>query len=76
MMDIEDMHPLLNRTKAAHILPVFKRCFKPKPAFTDSLRIALLEELNLKLPSTEKRIVKEPFLLLGFGINSYFDVME
>ena len=32
--------------------------------------------MGLKLPSTEKRIAKQPFLLLGFGINSYFDIME
>jgi hypothetical protein len=76
MMDIEDIHPLQERVKLAHILPCFRMCFKPKPVFRDQLRIALLDELGLKLPKTEKRIAETPFLLLGFGINSYFDIME
>jgi len=76
MMDIEDMHPLYDRVKIGHILPCLKHCFKPKPLFRDQLRLALLGEMGLKLPSTEKRLAKQPFLLLGFGINSYFDIME
>jgi len=35
MMDIEDMHPLNDRVKMAHILPCFEHCFPPKPAFRD-----------------------------------------
>jgi hypothetical protein len=49
---------------------------KPKPEFTDQLRIALLGKLDLKLPKTERKVAKNPFLLLGYGVNSYFNVLE
>jgi hypothetical protein len=48
----------------------------PKPEFRANLRIALLNELGLKLPKTEKKVNKNPFLLLGYGVNSYFEVLE
>jgi len=76
-MDIEDIHPLMNRAKAQHILPCLRHCMgEPKPEFTDQLRIVLLAELGLKLPKTEKKVAKNPFLLLGYGVNSYFNVLE
>jgi len=49
---------------------------KPKIPFEDNLRVALLAELNLKLPKTEKKVNKNPFLLLGYGVNSYFAVLK
>jgi hypothetical protein len=48
----------------------------PKPEFNAQLRIAMLKELGLKLPKTEKKVNKNPFLLLGYGVNSYFEILE
>jgi hypothetical protein len=32
-------------------------------------------EMKIKLPKGEAEIAKDPFLLLGYGINAYFDIM-
>jgi len=32
-------------------------------------------EMKIKLPKGESEISKDPFLLLGYGINAYFDIM-
>lgn len=47
-----------------------------KQDFKTSLRMALLKELKLKVPKTDKKIAKNPFLLLGYGVNSYFNVLS
>ena len=74
-MDIDDIHPLRDRVQCAHILPICKRCKPPKPTFKHQLRLALLKEMNIKMPGTDVRVNKHPFLLLGFGLNSYFDII-
>ena len=77
IMDIDDIHPLLHRARKQHIMPCLRRCLgPPKSEFSDLLRIELLRELGLKLPKTEKKVAKNPFLLLGYGVNSYFEVLE
>lgn len=75
MMDIEDMHPLRKRVQCGHILPCCRKCKPPKRTFTDQLRAAMMAEMKIKIPSSDKRLLDEPMLLLGFGINSYFDVI-
>ena len=35
----------------------------------------MMAEMGIKIPSSDKRLLEEPMLLLGFGINSYFDVI-
>jgi hypothetical protein len=74
-MDIEDIHPLREVVQFAHILPLCKRCKPIKKKFRYELRLALLAEMKIKMPGTDVRINKHPFLLLGFGINSYFDII-
>ncbi len=32
--------------------------------------------MKLKMPKSDREVQEDPFLLLGFGINSYFDVMK
>ena len=77
MMDIEDNHPLYEIAKFQHILPAFQRCMKlPKPDFKTSLKMAILKEMKLKVPKTDKKIERNPFLLLGYGVNSYFNVLS
>lgn len=74
-MDIDDIHPLRDRVQFAHILPICKRCRPPKPTFKHCLRVAILAEMKIKMPGTDVRLVKDPMLLLGFGINSYFEII-
>jgi hypothetical protein len=77
-MDIEAMHPLRPKIKFEHIVPAFKcftRCIKRKPDYKQSLKETLLKQMKIKLPKGESEINKEPFILLGYGINAYFDIM-
>ena len=78
MMDIEDLHPM-RKTKLDDILPFlkpFRKCRKaPKEDFDHALRTTFLKELGLKVPNSEIELINEPFLRLGYGVNSYFDIM-
>ena len=77
-MDIEDLHPLRDRAKVDHILPslsCLRKCKKKKPDFKHALRKTLLEEMQIKMPKSESQIIEDPFLILGYGVNAYFDIM-
>jgi len=75
-MDIDDLHPLRDRVHYFHILPCLKICKrKQKPNFDFQLRSVLLDEMDIKMPKSDRIIEEDPFLLLGFGVNSYFDIM-
>lgn len=75
-MDLQDIHPLKRLTKSKHILPILSKCQKePKPSFESQLKLALLNELDLPAPENSGEIAKDPFLLLGYGINAYFSLM-
>ena len=50
-------------------------CLKKKPDFNHSLRKALLKEMKIKMPKSDEEIVNSPFLMLGYGVNAYFDIM-
>ncbi len=79
MMDIEDIHPLRQKAKLDHVIPplqIFRRCRKPKPDFRHALRKTLLEEMKIKMPKSEAQLIQDPFLILGYGVNAYFDVMK
>ena len=77
-LDVEDQHPLQDRVKFYHIMPCLKsftKCFKQKPNFKHALRRTILKEMNIKLPKSESQLIEDPFLLLGYGLNAYFDIM-
>ena len=75
MQDIEDLHPLRERVSKPHLMPCLKPCLKKtKPRFKAELRKALMAELGFKLPKNEDEIENDPFLILGYGINSYLDI--
>lgn len=80
LQDIEDMHPMREAVKLDEILKflkVFRSCKKKeKPNFKQHFRKALLEELSITIPESELELQREPFLMLGYGINSYFDIMK
>jgi hypothetical protein len=78
LMDIEDLHPLRSRVKFDHIVPalkIFRSCIKKKPDFKHALRKTLLDEMKIKMPKSENQIIEDPFLILGYGVNAYFDIM-
>lgn len=76
-MTVEDTHPLRELAKAHHIVPQFKMCLKRNnnENFKFALRQSLMQEMNMKVPKSEAELIENPFLVLGFGINSYFDMM-
>ena len=34
-----------------------------------------MNELQVKIPKTEKEVQDDPYLMLGYGLNAFFDVM-
>ena len=74
------MHPLRKKAELDDIVPFFRifrwfSCWKRKPSFQHSLRKTLLEELEIKMPKSDSQVDSEPFMLLGYGINAFFDIM-
>lgn len=81
MMDIEDIHPLRDLAKFDTIWPRLRCCRKSKccraePNFKYGLRKTLLKELELHMPSSEEALNEDPFLILGYGINAYFEIIS
>ena len=75
-MDIQDIIPLREITEPKHVVPKLKHFFKPtKTQFKFALKKALLEELGLEAPETDAMVAEDPFLLLGYGINAFFDLL-
>jgi hypothetical protein len=35
----------------------------------------MLKEMGIKMPKSEGQLLSEPFLMLGYGVNSYFDIL-
>lgn len=33
-----------------------------------------MKELQVKIPKTEKEVAEDPYLMLGYGMNAFFDV--
>lgn len=75
-MDIRDLHPLRFTADITQILPFLSYCKKRKPIFRSRMRQAILNDMGIKIPESEKEQDDEPFLQLGYGVNSYFDSMK
>jgi len=89
-MEVEDMHPL--RTEhITDIVPPLKcfnvcGCLVKKKNFRDAMRVAIIEELreNMEpmkgagpfIPKNEEHADGYPFLIAGYGVNSFFDIMK
>jgi len=55
---------------------LFGRCLpKRKKGFRLALKTALRNKLDMKVPSSDVRVDNDPYLRLGYGMNSYFTVM-
>ena len=50
-------------------------CFRHKRSFKSGLKRALRRKLDMKVSKSDERIEKDPYLLLGYGMNSYFEIM-
>ena len=46
-----------------------------KPNFNYALKRAIRRKLELSVPKSDIQIEEDPFLLLGYGMNSYLQVM-
>lgn len=79
-MDIQDMHPIAGLAKYYHIMPCLKimlwcKCKKKSPNFSHALRASILDDMAMKMPENDADVAEDPFILLGYGINSFFDLM-
>ena len=52
-------------------------CFikRRKASFSGALKRSIRRKLELSVPKSDLRIEEDPFLLLGYGMNSYFEIM-
>ena len=48
---------------------------KRKKTFNGALKRSIRRKLELTVPKSDLRIEEDPFLLLGYGMNSYLQVM-
>jgi hypothetical protein len=39
------------------------------------MRVAIMADLNIKIPATDQVLQEEPFLIFGYGVNAFFDLM-
>lgn len=79
-MEVHDLHPLRRKAKYHHILPFLKPCHKccgksEKDDFRVMAKKTILKELGMKATTGEESSSKDPFVMLGYGINAYFDIM-
>ena len=75
MQDIQDTHPLREMVKLEHVLPFLGRFQKKKSNFNLNLKSALLKEMGFKVPKGDAELENDPYMLLGYGVNAYFDVL-
>ena len=44
--------------------------------FKKAVRSILSKKLNIKIPKAEQDIEDEPFVMLGYGVNAYFNILK
>ena len=70
----------LENTPIEKVWPFLRYCCccflkKRKRTFMAGLKAALRRKMELKVPRSTQRIEDDPFILLGYGLNSYFSVV-
>jgi hypothetical protein len=78
LMDIEDTNPLRDKVSPHHIATILTKCVKgtnKKSEFKFALRQCLLQELNFKVPKSDNEINMDFYLILGYGVNAYYDIL-
>ena len=59
------------------MLPFLKFCGRRKGKdFKKAVRKILSKKLDIKIPKAEKDIEDEPFVMLGYGVNAYFNILK
>jgi len=79
LTDMEDLAPLKEMVGIHHISPKLKYipCFKNKNVtFRMKLRHCMLHELGVPIPEGEEGLLENPYLLGGYGVNAYFNILE
>lgn len=79
LMDMQDTSPLKEMVSIDHIQPCLKciPCFRGRGSgFRFALRHCINEELGVKIPESEHAFLDEPFLLAGYGVNAYFNILQ
>lgn len=49
---------------------------KRKRLFKNALKHSIRKKLDIKVPSTDKAIEKDPYLLVGYGMNAFFETLR
>lgn len=49
---------------------------KPKKDFRLALRKSLLKKMDMTMPKSERMLLKDPYLRLGFGMGAYFETIK
>jgi len=90
LMEVEDIHPFKTE-HIADVIPVLRvfrylGCCKKKKDFKYAMRHAIIAELREEfepnkgklpvIPENEEHSTENPFLLAGYGVNSFFDIMQ
>ena len=77
---VEVRHKLLNTPMRVTwpFLRFLCCCFlkKRKPSFNGALKRAIRRKLELSVPKSDLRLEEDPFLHLGYGMNSYLEIIK
>lgn len=79
LMDMEDTSPLKHMVGAEHISPLLAclPCFKRRNiGFRQKLRFCICQELGVEIPESELQLLDNPFLMAGYGVNAYFQILS
>ena len=78
--DLIDERHKMHSTPIVKVWPFVKYCCccclkKPKKSFNLGLKSALRRKLEMPLPKNAVKLEENPFLMLGYGLNSYFSIV-
>lgn len=76
---MEDLAPLKEMVGVHHISPILQYvpCFKNKNVgFRYALRECICNELGVAVPESEKGLLDNPYLMGGYGVNAYFNILD
>ena len=54
---------------------IFCCCISRRKNFREAMKRSLRKKMALRISKSDTQIEEDPYLLLGFGMNSYFDIM-
>ena len=75
---MDDTHPLKHMVGVDHITPLlgYLPFFKKKNiSFRHCVRLSLCAELGVKIPESDLQLRDKPFLMAGYGVNAYYEIL-